>query len=62
VDGLHHSEQIRAPGQRPSTTEQTVVGVHIYHSLAMIEKGVNTEQGAPEWLKQWDHTVAYPSG
>ena len=27
--------------------------------LALIEKGANTEQGGPEWLKRYDHTVSY---
>jgi hypothetical protein len=33
--------------------------MHLYHNLALIEKGLNTEQGAPEWLKAFDHTHAY---
>jgi MycE methyltransferase N-terminal len=59
VDGLHHSEQIRDGNGGPSMTESTVTGMHLYHNLALIEKGVNTEQGGPEWLKRFDHTAAY---
>ena len=59
VDGLHHSEQIRDSDDKPSMTESTVAGMHLYHNLALIEKGVNTEQGGPEWLKRFDHTVSY---
>lgn len=59
LDGLHHSEQIRGGDDQPTTTELSITGVHVYHNLALIEKGHNTEQGAPEWLKGFDHTVAY---
>ena len=30
--------------------ELTVTGVHAHHNLAIIEKGLNTEQGAPGWV------------
>jgi hypothetical protein len=59
VDGLHHQEQIRNGNGQPSMTESTITGMHLYHNLALIEKGLNTEQGAPEWLKAFDHTHAY---
>ena len=59
LDGLHHREQIRDADDQPTTTELSITGVHLYHNLALIEKGHNTEQGAPEWLKAFDHTVAY---
>jgi demethylmacrocin O-methyltransferase len=59
LDGLHHLEQIRNGDAQPSMTESTVTGVHMYHNLALIEKGLNTEQGGPEWLKRYDHTGAY---
>ena len=59
LDGLHHREQIRGSDDQPTMTELSITGVHVYHNLALIEKGHNTEQGAPEWLKGFDHTVAY---
>jgi demethylmacrocin O-methyltransferase len=59
VDGLHHQEQIRNGNGQPSMTELTITGMHLYHNLALIEKGLNTEQGAPEWLKTFDHTHSY---
>ncbi len=59
LDGLHHSEQIRGSDNQPTMTELSITGVHVYHNLALIEKGLNTEQGAPGWLKGWDHTEAY---
>lgn len=48
LDGLNHQEQMRGSDHKPSTTELTVTGVHVHHNLAFIEKGLNTEQGAPE--------------
>ena len=59
VDGLHHSEQIRNGNDEPSQTDLTITGVHVHHNLAIIEKGRNTEQGAPEWLRGIDHASAY---
>jgi len=59
LDDLHHSEQIRDANDEPSMTESTVTGVHVHHNLAVIEKGLNTEQGAPEWLRTIDHARAY---
>jgi demethylmacrocin O-methyltransferase len=59
LDGLHHQEQRRNADTQPTLTESTITGLHLYHNLALIEKGLNTEQGAPEWLKAFDHTEAY---
>ncbi|BBY26353.1 class I SAM-dependent methyltransferase [Mycolicibacterium sediminis] len=59
LDDLHHNEQIRNGNDERSTTELTVTGVHVHHNLAIIEKGRNTEQGAPEWLRGIDHASAY---
>jgi demethylmacrocin O-methyltransferase len=47
LDGLNHQEQMRESDHKPSTAELTVTGVHVHHNLAFIEKGLNTEQGAP---------------
>lgn len=56
LDGLHHREQIGSGDNQPSMTESLVTGVHAYHNLVLIEKGVNTEQGSPEWLKTLDRS------
>lgn len=59
LDGLHHQEQIRASDQGPSVTELAVTGVHVHHNMALIEKGINTEQGGPAWLRATDHSRMY---
>jgi len=59
LDDLHQSEQIRAGNDERLMTELTITGVHMHHNLAIIEKGLNTEQGAPEWLRGIDHASAY---
>lgn len=59
LDGLHHNEQIRDGNDGRSMAELMVTGVHVHHNLAVIEKGLNTEQGAPEWLRTIDHSTAY---
>ncbi|MGK5691803.1 hypothetical protein ACSNOJ_02640 [Streptomyces sp. URMC 128] len=62
LDGLNHQEQIRAADQRPSATELSVRGVHVHHNLAVIEKGVNTEQGTPAWVPRTEDPRSwYPS-
>lgn len=42
VDGLNHQEYQRGI---PSYTDQHVVGLHLYHNLAFVTKGVNDECG-----------------
>ncbi|MFI5508052.1 class I SAM-dependent methyltransferase [Mycobacterium sp. NPDC051804] len=56
LDGLHHQERIGSADNQPSMTESMVTGVHVYHNLVLIEKGFNTEQGSPEWLKVLDRS------
>ena len=56
LDGLHHQELIGSGDNQPSMTELMVTGVHAYHNLVVIEKGLNTEQGSPEWLKTLDRS------
>ena len=58
VDGLHHQERMPDSGE-PSATDLSVRGLHVYHNLAVIEKGINSEQGAPAALKGFDHTASY---
>jgi MycE methyltransferase N-terminal len=48
IDGLHHQE--RAGRGAPTPTDLTVTAVHVHHNLVVIEKGHNTEQGAPAWI------------
>jgi demethylmacrocin O-methyltransferase len=59
LDGLQHQEQARDDNDEPSMTELMVTGVHVHHNFAIIEKGLNTEQGAPGWLRTVDHSRTY---
>ncbi|MFL6152453.1 MAG: class I SAM-dependent methyltransferase [Ornithinibacter sp.] len=43
LDGLNYAEHT-GPGYQPSYSERHVVGVHVYHNLVFIEKGLNDEQ------------------
>jgi len=53
VDGLHHAEQeTPRPAGHLSITDHTVTGLHVYHNVAFIEKGVNREQGAASWIRK----------
>ncbi|KAA2256349.1 class I SAM-dependent methyltransferase [Solihabitans fulvus] len=50
VDGLNHREFVRNGDAEPSATDLAVTSVHVHHNMAVIEKGVNTEQSAPPWI------------
>jgi hypothetical protein len=45
TDGLNH-EELLDPDHRPSYTDLHVVGMHWYHNLVFVQKGVNQE-GSP---------------
>ncbi|WP_371663134.1 hypothetical protein [Streptomyces sp. NBC_00280] len=49
-DTLHHQDRVREAPYEPSEIERGVTGIHLYHNLVFIEKGVNAEQSAPSWL------------
>jgi hypothetical protein len=60
LDGLNYVEYT-GPGYQPSYSERHVVGVHAYHNLVVIEKGLNDEERSrgpftPEELAAADHT------
>ncbi|NEE14157.1 class I SAM-dependent methyltransferase [Streptomyces sp. SID7499] len=50
VEGIQYEEQPRPPGRPPAHLERNVVGAHVYHNLAFLEKGVNAEGGVPSWV------------
>ncbi len=52
VDGLNHAERVHAEPYEPSATDRTITGIHLYHNIAFIEKGRNTEQAAPSWISR----------
>jgi mycinamicin biosynthesis methyltransferase MycE-like protein len=55
IDDLHHEELGDAPKQELSATEAGLVGVHVYHNIAFLEKGVNAEGGIPRWMPRAPH-------
>ncbi|HEY2766460.1 MAG TPA: hypothetical protein VGJ13_20985 [Pseudonocardiaceae bacterium] len=50
VDGLNHRELTDRHPRPPRSTDALISAVHFYHNLAVLEKGGNTEPGAPAWL------------
>jgi len=46
VDGLNHEEF----GRDPIEAEKTLVGMHFYHNMAVLERGVNAEGTIPPWV------------
>lgn len=53
IDGLHHQDRLPDdPSPLPSEIERQVRAVHLYHNIAFVEKGLNADQGAPEWIRR----------
>ncbi|MFI5882995.1 class I SAM-dependent methyltransferase [Streptomyces sp. NPDC051554] len=53
VDGLNHQERTPVGDAGPSPAahwERSIGAVHVHHNLVVVEKSVNTEQGAPSWV------------
>ncbi|WP_322778113.1 hypothetical protein [Frankia sp. Cas4] len=57
LDGLNHQHIDRAGEYEPTLTDRTVSGVCMHHNMAFIEKGVNTERGAPAWVRNADSAL-----
>lgn len=55
IDDLHHEERDRAEGTSPTQTEAFLTGMHVYHNIAFLEKGVNAEGGIPRWMPRAPH-------
>jgi MycE methyltransferase N-terminal len=50
VDGLNYQELPESNRKTPSYTDQYVAGLHFYHNLAVIEKGLNMEDSIPLFI------------
>ncbi|MFF3838333.1 hypothetical protein [Streptomyces sp. NPDC001930] len=50
VDLIHHQEYgSQGSGPRPYAADHAV-GVHFYHNLVFVEKGLNNEEPSPAWI------------
>jgi demethylmacrocin O-methyltransferase len=49
IDALHHQERDGAAAAA-GTIEHSVTALHVYHNIAFIEKGLNSEQGGASWI------------
>lgn len=52
IDGLNHQELTSRTSRAPQETDLCVSGMHLHHNLAIIDKGSNSEPGAPAWLSR----------
>jgi demethylmacrocin O-methyltransferase len=50
VESIQHEEH-GGQGERPDL-DRSVVGLHVYHNIAFIEKGTNAESGIPQWVTE----------
>jgi demethylmacrocin O-methyltransferase len=49
LEGIQYEEQ--PPGNGGATyLQRHVTGMHVYHNIAFLEKGVNVEGGVPAWV------------
>jgi hypothetical protein len=52
LDDLHFQEHARGADRQLKPTEGAITGVHVYHSIVFLEKGMNGEEGFPAWHRQ----------
>ncbi|MBB5159509.1 demethylmacrocin O-methyltransferase [Saccharopolyspora phatthalungensis] len=52
VDGLNHKEMPMRARNGQSYTDRHIVGVHFYHNLAVIDKGLNAEAPIPACISE----------
>lgn len=50
LDDLHHQEGEEITASELTATQQSVIGIHAYHNIVFIEKGVSGEAGLPMWM------------
>ncbi|RAY12701.1 class I SAM-dependent methyltransferase [Actinomadura craniellae] len=50
LDDVHFQEHATEDGAEPNLTQSTVTGLHVYHNIAFVEKGVNGEDTLPAWM------------
>lgn len=50
IDAMHHEEKDRQAQASTDYVERHIVGVHVYHNIAFLEKGTNAEGGIPGWI------------
>ncbi|MFI6095635.1 class I SAM-dependent methyltransferase [Lentzea sp. NPDC051213] len=50
VDGLNQAE-VRDPRGEGSYVERNISGISFHHNIAFVEKGLNAEEGGPEFLR-----------
>nr|BAJ05903.1 putative sugar O-methyltransferase [Streptomyces sp. SANK 60405] len=51
VDGLNHEEILDSGGRAPGAHDRHIKGLHFYHNIVFVEKGLNAEGGGPAWLR-----------
>ncbi|WP_204004603.1 class I SAM-dependent methyltransferase [Virgisporangium aurantiacum] len=49
IDSIHYEERTDA-GATGGYPDAELVGLHVYHNVAFLEKGVNAEGGIPSWI------------
>ncbi|MFE0021517.1 class I SAM-dependent methyltransferase [Amycolatopsis sp. NPDC059021] len=56
VDRLHYEEH--SDGKPAGYPDENTVGLHVYHNMAVIEKGINAEGGIPSWVpRSYDELI-----
>jgi len=50
LDDIHYQQHSGDTPAQPTFEQANVVGIHVYHNVAFIEKGVNAEGAMPAWI------------
>nr|Q83WF2.1 RecName: Full=Mycinamicin VI 2''-O-methyltransferase; AltName: Full=Mycinamicin biosynthesis protein E [Micromonospora griseorubida]BAC57026.1 methyltransferase [Micromonospora griseorubida] len=63
IDAIQHQELPSDPNRSPGYVDRNIVGLHVYHNVAFVEKGRNDEGGIPTWIpRDFESLVQASSG
>nr|AHE14846.1 InkM-like methyltransferase [uncultured bacterium] len=51
LDSINHQQFARDGDYEPTDIDRMVAGVCVHHNIAFVEKGLNTQRGAPAWVR-----------
>jgi 8-demethyl-8-alpha-L-rhamnosyltetracenomycin-C 2'-O-methyltransferase len=51
VDGLNYEEILESSGRSHKAFDRAIKGLHFYHNIAFVEKGLNADGGGPDWVR-----------
>jgi demethylmacrocin O-methyltransferase len=52
LDSMNHQQLVRDQPYEPSNLDREISALFLHHNIAFVEKGANTERGAPKWISE----------